>query len=108
MARPQKHVFVCVQSRPPGHPKGSCGAGRNSGALLQSLIGELDRRSLWGRIAITSAGCLGPCDLGPNVLVYPDGTLYSGVTAEDIPALIDEHLLGDKPVERLLAPAEAW
>jgi (2Fe-2S) ferredoxin len=108
MARPQKHVFVWVQSRPPAHPKGSCGAGRNSGALLQSFIGELDRRSLWGRIAITSAGCLGPCDLGPNVLVYPDGILYSGVTAEDIPALIDEHLLGDKPVERLLAPAEAW
>jgi (2Fe-2S) ferredoxin len=108
MARPQKHVFVCVQSRPPGHPKGSCGAGRNSGALLQAFMAEFDQRGLWGRIALTSSGCLGPCELGPNVLVYPDGVLYSGVTAADVATLIEEHLLEDRPVERLRAPASVW
>jgi (2Fe-2S) ferredoxin len=108
VARPRKHVFVCVQSRPPGHPKGSCGAGRNAGALFQTFQGELERQGLWGRIALTSAGCLGPCDLGPNVLVYPEGILYSGVTVEDVPVLIEEHLLGERPVARLVAPSAVW
>ncbi|MDY6812332.1 MAG: (2Fe-2S) ferredoxin domain-containing protein [Pseudomonadota bacterium] len=107
MAKPHKHVFVCVQSRPPGHPKGACG-GRGSPALVQAFADELNRRGLWDRIALTGTGCLGPCGGGPNVLVYPEGLLYHGVQAADVPTLVSEHLLADRPVARLLAPAEVW
>jgi (2Fe-2S) ferredoxin len=42
------------------------------------------------------------------VLVYPEGIMYTGVSAGDVGAIIDEHLIGDTPVERLKAPAELW
>ena len=57
---------------------------------------------------ITRTSCLGPCELGPSVLVYPESVMYVGVTAGDITEIFDEHLLGGRPVERLLAPAEIW
>jgi len=68
----------------------------------------MEKRGLFGRIAVTSTGCLGPCDLGPNLLVYPEGVMYSRVTKEDVNEIIEKHLLGNEPVERLLAPAEIW
>jgi (2Fe-2S) ferredoxin len=46
--------------------------------------------------------------MGPNILVYPEGILYSNVTKEDVSAIFDEHLLGGQPVERLRAPADIW
>ncbi len=107
MAKPEKHVFVCTQARPPGHPRGSC-AERGCQAVGEALWGEMEKQNLFGRIAVTTSGCLGPCNLGPNLLVYPDGVMYTGVTKEDIPEIIEQHLLGDKPVERLLAPADVW
>jgi (2Fe-2S) ferredoxin len=107
MGKPIKHVFVCTQSRPPGHPRPSCGA-KNSVGIFQEFLQQFEKRGLWGRYAVTGSGCIGPCDLGPNVLVYPDGIMYSGVSKEDVAAIIEEHLLGDQPVERLKAPAEVW
>lgn len=107
MAKPQKHVFVCSQSRPPGHPRGSCSQ-QGSQALLQSFWRELQRRDLFDTISITYSGCLGPCDSGPNVVVYPDGVLYCDVTETDIAAIFDEHLIGGAPIERLRAPAGVW
>jgi (2Fe-2S) ferredoxin len=68
----------------------------------------MQERNLFGRFAVTNTGCFGPCGLGPNVLVYPDGVLYTGVSKEDVPAIIEEHLLGGTPVQRLLAPADIW
>ncbi len=107
MPKPQKHVFVCVQNRPPTHPKGCCSA-RGGTELLQTFAGEFDKRGLFGLLGLTSTGCLGPCEEGPNVLVYPEGILYAHVTKEDVPAIIEEHLLGNKPLERLLVSPEIW
>ena len=107
MPKPRKHVFVCSQSRPPGHPKGSCV--QNGGTeLLQAFWQELQKRNLFDQIAVSYTGCIGPCDMGPNVLVYPEGTLYVRVGKSDIAEIFDRHLLGDTPVERLLAPIEIW
>lgn len=107
MAKPLRHVFVCSQQRPPGHPRGSCAA-KGASPLLQAFWGELQKRQAYDRIAITYSGCLGPCDNGPNVLVYPEGVLYSGVSAADVTEIFDSHLEGGKPVERLLAEAGTW
>jgi (2Fe-2S) ferredoxin len=107
MPRPQRHVFVCSQQRPPGHPRGSCAA-KGASPLLQAFWAELQKRQAFEQVAITYSGCLGPCDGGPNVVVYPEGTLYQGVTAADIPELFDSHLLGGTEVERLKADSATW
>ena len=107
MSRPVRHVFVCSQQRPPGHPRGSCAA-NGAAPLLQAFWGELQRRQAYEQVAVTYSGCLGPCDGGPNVLVYPDGVLYQGVKVEDVGELFDRHLLGGEVVDRLVAPPAVW
>ncbi|WP_085314720.1 (2Fe-2S) ferredoxin domain-containing protein [Derxia lacustris] len=107
MSRPARHVFVCTQQRPPGHPRGSCAA-KGSTQVLQTFWAELQKRNAYEKVAITYSGCLGPCDSGANVLVYPEGTMYSNVTAADVPEIFNEHLENGKTVERLLAPPELW
>ena len=107
MGKPVKHVFVCTQTRPPGHPRGSCGAS-GSAVVLQEFMQQFEQKQLWGRIAVTGCGCLGTCSGGPSVLVYPEGVMYGGVGKDDVAAIVEEHLLGDKPVERLKVPAEIW
>ena len=108
MPKPQHHVFVCVQNRPQGHPRGSCGGERGSQAILDAFYREVESRMLFGRIAVTGTGCLGTCATGPSVLVYPEGIMYGGVRPEDVKSIIEEHLLGGTPVQRLRVPEEVW
>ncbi len=107
MPKPAKHVFVCSQNRPPGHPRGSCVA-RGGSDLLQAFWMELQKRNLFDQVAVTYSGCIGPCDIGPNVLVYPEGILYVGVVKADVEEIFDRHLIGGEPVSRLVAPPEVW
>jgi len=107
MPKPKKHVLVCVQGRPPGHPRGSCQE-KGCGNVYQAFMDEFQKRNLWSEFMLTNTGCLGPCSSGPSVLVYPESVMYGGVSAADVSAIIEEHLQGDKPVERLLLPPEVW
>jgi (2Fe-2S) ferredoxin len=107
MPKPEKHVFICTNQRPPGHPKGSCTEG-GAPDLIAEFGRLMEAREAFGRVKISRSSCLGPCELGPNVLVYPEGVLYVKVTAGDVAEIFDEHLLGGRPVERLLAPVEVW
>jgi len=107
MAKPEKHLFVCNQNRGPGHPRGSC-TQSGCGSVMDELMFEFQKRDLMGKFQITVTGCLGPCGSGPSVLVYPEGVMYGRVGKEDVAAIIDEHLIGGKPVERLTLPAELW
>lgn len=107
MPKPEKHVFVCMQSRPQGHPRPSCSQ-KNCAEIADAFFTNLEKRQLFGKIQVTNTGCLGPCSEGPSVLVYPEGIMYGGVKKEDVETIYDEHLLGDKPVERLMMPKEFW
>jgi (2Fe-2S) ferredoxin len=107
MPKPLKHVFVCTQARPPGHPRGSCQA-KGGNDILQTFWQQVQSRNLWDKFSVTYSGCLGPCDTGPNVLVYPEGVLYGGVTKDDVAEIIDKHLLGGEVVERLKVPESVW
>ncbi len=107
MPRPEKHVFICLNSRPPGHPKGSCSANGAQDVLME-LGRELEERALFDRFKLTRTSCLGPCEMGPTVLVYPEGVMYGGVQPGDVREIIEEHLLGGRPVERLKVPAACW
>lgn len=107
MPKPESHVFVCTQGRPPGHPRGSC-AEKNTGEVMEEFLWQVQSRNLFGKIQVTATGCLGPCPMGGTVLVYPEGVMYGQVGKADVAAIIDEHLLGGKPVERLKMPEDVW
>lgn len=107
MSRPKKHVFICMQNRPPNHPRGSC-TQKGGNELLQAFWREQQKRGTFEEVAITYSGCIGPCDGGANVLVYPEGVLYGGVTPGDVAEIFERHLLGGEAVARLRVPTEAW
>ena len=107
MPRPQEHGFVCTQARPPGHPRGSCSAS-GCAEVMNEFMNEIQARNLFEKIGLTNTGCMGPCSFGTSVLVYPEGVMYGKVTKEDVKSIIEQHLLGDKPVAALQVPAEVW
>ncbi len=107
MPKPEKHVFICAQGRPPGHPRGSCSE-RGCVDVLDEFYFQLQQRNVLGQVLVTNTGCIGPCGSGPNVLVYPEGIMYGPVTKDDVAEIFDQHLLGDSPVERLVVDPEIW
>jgi (2Fe-2S) ferredoxin len=101
MPKIERHFFVCDNARPAGG-KPSCGA-RGAGEILSALQEGLGRHpELWGRIAITPSGCLGPCFEGPSVVVYPEAVWYVGVTVADVPEIVEQHMRDGVPVDRLV------
>jgi (2Fe-2S) ferredoxin len=76
--------------------------------MVEEFVQQLIARNLQDTIAITTTNYLGPYHYGPNVLVYPDGVMYGKVTKEDVTTIFEEHLIGDKPVERLKVPEAIW
>jgi len=94
------HVFICENRRPDDDPRGCCG-GRGSEAVRQAFKEELHRRGLKGQVRANGAGCLDACAHGPSVVVYPEGVWYGHVRPEDVPEIVEQHLLGGRPVERL-------
>jgi (2Fe-2S) ferredoxin len=99
----QRHVFVCTNRRPDGHPKGCC-ATKGSEEIRAAFKTELEKRGIKGQMRANAAGCLDTCALGVSVVIYPEGVWYGGVKLEDVPTIVEEHLIGGKPVERLLMP----
>jgi (2Fe-2S) ferredoxin len=96
------HVFICENRRPEDDPRGCCSA-KGSADVRALLKNELKRRGIKD-VRANSAGCLDACADGPTVVVYPEGVWYGGVRPEDVAEIIDEHLVGGRPVERLLIP----
>ena len=62
---------------------------------------ESKGRNPMGEVVLTDCGSVGFCSIGTAVLVYPEGVWYGQVQAEDVPEIIEEHLVGGKVVERL-------
>ena len=103
MARFERHVFICTNVRPPDNAKGCCAA-KNSEAIAAKFKEELHRRGLKGKVRANKAGGLDQCELGASIVVYPDDVWYGRVTLDDVDEIIDRHLIGGKPVERLRVP----
>jgi NADP-reducing hydrogenase subunit HndC len=71
-------------------------------ALKDALASELKKRGLDKEVKVIETGCMGPCDLGPVLLVHPDGTFYQRVTALDVSQLVEEHFAKGRPYKKLL------
>ena len=89
----RSHVLICG---------GTGCTSSGSAALHDKLADELKARGLDEEIKIVMTGCFGLCALGPIMIVYPEGTFYSRVTVDDIPEIVEEHLLKGRIVERLV------
>jgi (2Fe-2S) ferredoxin len=98
-----RHVFVCINERAPDHPRGSCKL-RGGVDVRDRLKSELKARGLATAIRANNAGCLDQCERGVTVVVYPEQVWYGGVTVDDIPEIVEQHLLHGRVVERLLMP----
>ena len=99
------HLFVCTQQKPEGVP--SCPAS-GSFAVLDALDRETQARGLSHEVQLTTCGCMGLCDEGPVMVAYPTGVWYRRVRPSDVGEILEAHLDGGKPVERLVwndAPA---
>jgi (2Fe-2S) ferredoxin len=97
----ERHVFVCENRRPAGAPRGCC-ASKGGTEVKEALKAALRSRGLQARVRANSAGCLDACEHGVSMVVYPEGVWYGGVTTADIPEIVDRHLVGGVPVERLV------
>jgi (2Fe-2S) ferredoxin len=99
----QRHVFVCINERPADHPKGCCKA-KGGVEVRDRLKQELSARGVSKVVRANNAGCLDQCEHGVTVVVYPEQVWYGGVTVDDIPELVEKHLVGGEVVERLMLP----
>ena len=89
----RSHVLICG---------GTGCTSSGSATLMSALEEELKIRGLDDEIKVVKTGCFGLCELGPIMIVYPEGTFYSRVTPEVIPEIVEEHLLKGRPVTRLV------
>lgn len=82
---------------------------QSSGAieLKRALLQAMAHHGLDQEIQLVETGCVGPCELGPVLIVYPEGTFYVRVKAKDAEEIVTEHFLKGRPVRRLLWTAEA-
>ena len=74
----------------------------NSLKIVEVLKEELQKHGLEKEVNVITTGCFGLCALGPIMVVYPEGSFYSMVKVEDIPEIVEEHLLKGRIVTRLL------
>lgn len=100
------HVFCCINERPEGNPRGCCSR-KGAMGLRNYMKGQAQKLGL-DDVRINTAGCLDRCELGPTMVVYPEGVWYRAETREDIDEILTGHLReGGKPVKRLmLGPRE--
>ncbi len=89
----RSHVLIC----------GGTGCTSSGSAKLHTrLEEEIKAKGLEEEVKVVQTGCFGLCALGPIMIVYPDGTFYSMVKEEDLPEIVEEHLLKGRPVDRLV------
>ncbi|HHU82758.1 MAG TPA: NADH-quinone oxidoreductase subunit NuoF [Firmicutes bacterium] len=91
------HVLVCA-----GTPCMLKGAG----AVKDALCREIERAGLQEEVRVVETGCLGPCDDGPVIVVYPEGVMYSKLKPEEMSRIVQQHLLKGRVVEDLVYRAE--
>ncbi len=99
------HVFCCVNKRPADHPRSCCSARGliDLHAYMKGRVKELELKD----IRVNQSGCLERCELGPSMVIYPEGVWYTYNSTDDVDEIIEHHILGGGRVERLMmAPGQ--
>ena len=100
MERFEKHIFVCLNEREAGHPKGCCKS-KGGEDVFRAFRKQLADLGLKERFKVSKAGCLASCENGVTIVVYPEGIWYRGVVVENVEQIIDDHFLRNTPIEAL-------
>ena len=103
MSRFECHLFVCINRRADGHPRGCC-ASKGSEEIAAALKKSAYDHGLKGRVRVNKAGCLDSCESGVSAVIYPHDVWYRQITLDDVPEIVERTLLEGEIVERLVLP----
>ena len=98
------HVFCCTNQRPPGAPKPSCG--HQGSEPLRNYLKQKAKEQGLKDVRVNTAGCLDRCELGPCMVIYPEGVWYGYKTQADIDEILEAHLVKGGRVARLMLQPE--
>ena len=101
----QRHIFMCTNVRPEGHPRGCCMARAAAMGGVEKVRGyarEKARQLGIEGIRLNAAGCLDRCEYGPNMVIYPEGVWYRYESTQDIDEIVETHVKNGGRVERLM------
>jgi len=91
----KRHVLIC---------EGTGCLSADAAKIEDVFVDELQKNNLTDKVDIVRTGCFGYCQVGPIVIIYPEGSFYSRVKLEDIPKIVQDHLVGGTPIKDLLLP----
>ena len=87
------HILVC----------GGTGChSNNSGKIREAFEQQIKEKNLQDDVLVVGTGCFGLCAVGPIIIIYPEGAFYSCISVDDVPEIIEEHIIKGRLVERLL------
>jgi len=100
----RRHVFCCVNERPLGHPRGCC---QEKGSVrLRNYMKARAKELGLADVRINASGCLDRCELGPTMVIYPEGVWYVYRTPEDVDEILRVHVIQGGRVRRLMLDPE--
>ncbi|MBM4002424.1 MAG: (2Fe-2S) ferredoxin domain-containing protein [Planctomycetes bacterium] len=94
-------MFICCNRREPGHRRGCCNPD-GSDALRNAFKAQLKQRGLNAQVRANYSGCLDQCEMGPTLVIYPQGIWYGRVTLADVPRIIEETVVNGRVIAELL------
>ena len=101
MLKFDKHIFICVNQRPIESAKKFCGEAHGM-EIVEAFKKKLKEKNLTIKVRAQRAGCLDVCNYGQTIVIYPDGIYYVGVELSDVDEIIEEHIINNRPVHRLV------
>ena len=93
------HLFCCTNRRPDGHKSGCCAS--KGSEDLRNYMKKRAKEMGMDDVRINGAGCLGRCENGPTVVIYPEGIWYSPKNEADCDEILAQHLQAGRMVDRL-------
>ena len=108
MLKFDKHIFICTNQRT-GKPgdKPSCGETHGM-EIVEAFKSKLKAKKLSIKVRAQKSGCLDICFYGQTVAVYPDGIFYVNVQLADVDEIIEEHIVNNRPVKRLVLSPDKY
>jgi (2Fe-2S) ferredoxin len=99
----RQHIFCCTNQRPEGHKRGCCAS--KGAEDLRNYMKKRAKDLGIKDIRVNGAGCLDRCELGPCIVIYPEGVWYSPKNQADIDEILTVHVQQGGRVDRLMLPA---
>ena len=96
----ERHIFCCVNERPADHPRGCC---KDKGSpALRDYMKTRVRKLKIKKTRVNASGCLDRCELGPSMVIYPEGVWYTYRNEADVDEILQTHVIEGGRVDRLL------